>query len=79
MAVDVITTETTLTPSAPELLFDRPEYTVTRTGGWTRNWDIHPDGSRFIMVKSGDGGGAALSEVYLVVNWFEELERRMGN
>ena len=45
--------------------------------------NIHPDGSRFIMVKLGDGSGvegvaAASSEIYLVTNWFEELRQRMG-
>ena len=79
LAVEIITTEPTFAASAPELLFDRPEYTVTQGGGWHRNWDIHPDGSRFVMVKSRDGGGlAGSSEVYLVTNWFEELRQRMG-
>ena len=37
-------------------------------GGLVRNWDVHPDGSRFIMVASegGEAGdsGAGLTEVY---------------
>ena len=74
-----VTTEPAFTVSAPDLLFDEPRYGGTQSGGWVRNWDIHPDGSRFVMVSGGGGSGASLSEVYLVTNWFEELRQRMGN
>ena len=80
-AVDV-TTEPTFAVSAPELLFDGPNYNRTQDFGWVRNWDVHPDGTRFIMVSVGaDGAGGSgdiLREVYLVTNWFEELRARMG-
>jgi len=47
--------------------------------GPERNWDIHPDGSRFIMLKSAGAGEIAVeSPVYIVTNWFEELRERMG-
>ena len=49
-----------------------------------RNYDIHPDGDRFLFITAGDfvdewvepleGAGA----VVVVGNWFEELKRRMG-
>jgi serine/threonine-protein kinase len=68
MAVDV-TTEPTISVSAPRLLFDRPGYGGT-------GWDIHPDGSRFIIVK---GTPTAPPEIYLVTNWFTELCERMGD
>ena len=75
-----VTTEPAFTVSAPDLLFDEPRYARIQSQGWVRNWDIHPDGSRFVMVSAGGrGGGASLSEVYLVTNWFEELRQRMGN
>ena len=80
-AVDV-TTDPAFAVSAPDLLFDEPSYTREQGGGWVRNWDIHPDGDRFIMVGlvGGEGAGVALlDEVYLVVNWFTELRQRMGN
>ncbi len=80
-SVDV-TTEPVFEVSAPELLFDGPDY--RQFLDWVRNWDIHPDGSRFIMVapEGGEAGVAGFglpAEVYLVVNWFEELKQRMGN
>ncbi len=56
---------------------------LTKILGLVRTWDIHPDGSRFIMVASEGGeagaGGGGQTEVYLVVCWFEELRQRMGN
>ena len=89
LVVDV-TTEPTFEVSVPVLLFDEVDYTGSAFLGAFRNWDVHPDGSRFLMVRQGGGGqsaggpggGGAVSafnEVYLVTNWFEELRQRMGN
>ena len=63
------------------ILFDEPNYSRAQNLGGVRTWDIHPDGSRLIMVASegGDAGDGGLTDVYLVVNWFEELKQRMGN
>ena len=37
------------------------------------NYDVHPDGQRFVMLAS---WGAGVSQrVVVVVNWFEELRR----
>jgi serine/threonine-protein kinase len=37
------------------------------------NYDVHPDGQRFVMIAS---WGAGVSQrVVVVVNWFEELQR----
>jgi serine/threonine-protein kinase len=59
-----VTTEPAFSVSVPDLLFDEPRYTRQASTGWSRNWDVHPDGDRFIMVGSevGDsnyGGGPA--------------------
>ena len=78
LAVEV-TTEPGFAVSAARLLFDEPRYMREQNVGWVRNWDVHPDGSRFIMVATQGGGGGGLTEVYLVVNWFEELRERMGS
>ena len=80
LAVEVATEPTFAVLSAPEVLFDQPSYSSYQNPGLVRTWDLHPDASRFIMVKSGgEGGAAASTEVYLVTNWFEELRERMGN
>ena len=80
LAVDVTTEPVFAVLSAPDVLFDEPNYSRIQNFGF-RTWDIHPDGSRFIMVASegGEVGPGGLTEVYLVVNWFEELRQRMGS
>jgi serine/threonine-protein kinase len=37
------------------------------------NYDIHPDGERFVMVKSEE----VSPELIVVLNWFDELKRRV--
>ena len=80
LAVDVATEPTFEVLSTPELLFDEPDYVVWSNPGLVRTWDIHPDGSRFLMVSPGSEVAAGDSDyqVYLVTNWFEELRERMG-
>ena len=55
LVVDV-TTEPTFEVSVPVLLFDEVDYTGSAFLGAFRNWDVHPDGSRFLMVRQGGGG-----------------------
>jgi serine/threonine-protein kinase len=85
-AVDV-STEPTFTFGAPRLLFEEAAYTAITSAGWGRNWDIHPDGDRFLMVRSAVEGtdvdpaqasGRRLTDVIIVTNWFTELRGRMG-
>jgi len=35
------------------------------------NYDVSPDGQRFVMVKDDSASG----RINLVLNWFEELKR----
>ncbi len=39
-------------------------------------YDIHPDGDRFVMIKN--VAGDAVGGITVVVNWFEELRERLG-
>ena len=85
LAVDV-TMEPAFQVSVPELLFDVAAYGFNPFGDLFRNWDLHPDGSRFVMTRAavfagsgGSGSGLALNEVFVVTDWFEELLERMGN
>ena len=43
------------------------------------NYDISPDGQRFLMIKSGIGPEqtAAPPTLVLIQNWFEELKKRV--
>ena len=49
-------------------------------GSWYRpNYDITPDGQRFVMIKAGAPSDESLSapELIIVENWFEELKERV--
>ena len=49
------------------------------------SWDVSPDGARFVFVRSqggeiaGGGGGSRVLPIETVVNWFTELQERVGN
>jgi hypothetical protein len=59
-------------PAAPvETLFDGTGF---RTDHYHRAYDIAPDGDRFLMVRR----QGLVSELVLVVNWFEELKAKVG-
>jgi eukaryotic-like serine/threonine-protein kinase len=40
-----------------------------------RIWDIAPDGQRFLVTKMDDKKRQPVTEMVLVLNWFEELKR----
>ena len=39
------------------------------------NYDVSPDGQRFLMLKPVEQGQAALTQINVVLNWTEELKR----
>jgi len=41
------------------------------------NYDVSPDGQRFLMVKPSEQAQAAPTQINVVLNWFEELKRRV--
>ena len=70
MAVDIVT-EPELTPANPRLLFEGSYHQGSSYG---RNYDVMPDGQRFIMVKTA-APETAPTQVHVVTNWFDELKR----
>ena len=48
-----------------------------RFSGNTSAFDIHPDGKRFVMVTLGDPPPPLRDQINVVLNWFEELHRRV--
>ncbi len=65
-----IKTEPTFTAVSPVVLFTG-RYTM---GEGFVNYDISPDGQRFLMIKPTDeeeGQG----QINVLLNWFEELKR----
>ncbi len=65
-----VETEPAFTTGNREVLFERPLRSYTNRA----TYDIHPDGDRFVMVTSGEGS----ANLVIVLNWFEELRRRMN-
>jgi len=66
MAVDV-QTGATLGAGTPHALFERA----------AADYDVSPDGQRFLMLKPAQGEGASASELHVVLNFFDELRRRV--
>jgi len=70
----------------PAVVVRQPEFVLAAeiAGNIAYNWDLHPDGERFLVTVN-DGGAAATpdapspSRFLVVLNWFEELEARVGN
>ena len=70
------------TVAPPQVLFESADrYPPSNATFFGRNWDLHPDGQRFVMIANPnvDGSGSGGLSVRLVTNWFEELRQRMGN
>jgi hypothetical protein len=42
-------------------------------------WDVHPDGKRFLMVKTGEKTPSAEAprRINIVLNWIDELKQRV--
>jgi Tol biopolymer transport system component len=72
MAVD-ITTQPGFAAGTPRMLFEG-KYAPAPFP--TTNFDVSPDGQRFLMVKPGEQE-AATTQINVVLNWFEELKRRV--
>jgi serine/threonine-protein kinase len=55
-----------------EVLFEKPY----APWFYHSNYDVHPDGERFVMINpSGEGR----LQITVVLNWFEELKAKVGN
>jgi serine/threonine-protein kinase len=80
MMVSVDTKGTELRASAPKMLFEGAYYegsgaSCEMGGPAAANYDVSPDGQRFLMVK--DNTGAVFgNKAVVVVNWAEELKAK---
>jgi len=71
MMIVGIQTEPTFTQGSPVVLF-----TGKYIGGRpVVNYDISPDGQRFLMIKGGETTAQGQGQINVVLNWFEELKR----
>ena len=41
------------------------------------NYDVSPDGQRFLMLKPDEQTSSSVTQIVVVQNWFEELKRRV--
>jgi Tol biopolymer transport system component len=73
MAVD-IATQPGFTVGKPRMLFEG-QYQPTPVT--FPNYDVSPDGQRFLMLKPSDSAEAAPTQINVVLNWFEELKRKV--
>ena len=84
-----VSSSASLSFGPPDELFDHPAFVVIN-GLVVPQWDVHPDGTRFILTETrgsaaeasdsaGLGPQQRLQDVYLVVNWFTELKALMGD
>jgi Tol biopolymer transport system component len=71
MAVD-IATQPGFSAGNPRMLFDGP-YALSPAA--PPNYDVSPDGQRFLMLKPVEQAGAAPTQINVVLNWTEELKR----
>ena len=72
-----VETEPTFSPGIPEVVIEG-DYIYARGQG--RNWDISPDGQRFLMLKNvgeGNSGATASPQITVVLNWSQELLERV--
>ena len=73
MAVD-IATQSGFVAGKPRMLF---EGHYERTPATSPNYDVSSDGQRFLMLKTDAQEVAAPTQINIVLNWFEELKRRV--
>ena len=57
----------------PSVLFEG-HYEVDPFGPDARNYDVSPDGSRFLMIRREVDRDRPQQQLNIVVNWFEVLE-----
>jgi Tol biopolymer transport system component len=74
MAVD-IQTQPAFSAGKPHLLFEGP-YNANANGAGAL-YSVSPDGQRFLMVKPTDRQSNSLTQINVVLNWFEELKQKV--
>jgi Tol biopolymer transport system component len=73
LAVDIIT-QPGFSVGKPRMLFEGPYQPAPLTAP---NYDVSPDGQRFLMLKPVESAEAAPTQINVVLNWFEELKQKV--
>ena len=61
----------------PHVLFRGAYLSESVGAGVLPNWDIHPDGKRFLMMKEIPTAAEGPQRINVVLNWLEELKQRV--
>jgi len=72
MMVTAVETQPVFAASKPELLFEA--HYETGLSSFERDYDVSPDGQRFLMIKGSEQESAA-TQLNVVLNWSDELRR----
>jgi len=76
-AVRIEATASELKVGAPTKVFDDPfRLDTSSASGGVANYDIAPDGKRFVLVEEPKAAGATTTKLNVVLNWGDELKRR---
>jgi len=75
MMVVGITMQPSFSVGKPKMLF-AGEYVLPGFPSSYENYDISPDGQRFLMVKDSEQA-AEVTQINVVLNWFEELKQKV--
>ena len=67
-------TESAWTAGAPAKLLDA-RYVVSPGGNVVRNYDIAPDGKRFLMMKASAADATGAPQIVVIQHFDEELKR----
>jgi serine/threonine protein kinase/Tol biopolymer transport system component len=73
MAVDIVT-QPSFAAGKPRVLFEG-QYEPAPFP--IANYDVSPDGQRFLMLKPSGSAEAAPTQINIVLNWFEELKQKV--
>jgi hypothetical protein len=75
VAFDILT-QPTFSAGKPRLLFETPQAALQPFGALGADYSVSNDGQRFLMVRPREQAQASLTQINVVMNWFEELKRR---
>ena len=70
------TTETSFSAGRPRVLFEGEDPGDRVTAQLGTDYDVSPDGQRFLMVKE-SARTSSTEQINVVLNWLQELKRRV--
>jgi len=73
MAVEIMT-QPSFGLGNPRMLFEGP---YALSPGVSSNYDVSPDGQRFLMLKPNEQTQSSPTQINIVLNWFEELKQKV--